>query len=720
MRLACWWLLAGCGAEFARQSEPAMAPPPPPAPAAENPPAGSGARREVGAAKAAMAGQELDGATVLTEEAPKDDEPGGDRPAARAWFPESFLWMPIVETGPTGSTTVPVTVPDTLTTWRVLGLGWSATGAVGGGEGSFRSTLPAYVDLVLPRALYAGDQLAVPVQVVNQAGEALGAPLEVRVRGQAVGGGEVAVDPWGSTTRFVRLDARTPGSWTVAATLGELDAVEKTVEVRPSGRPARIERGGTLAAPRELELAGVGGATPGDLVVTVFPGALGVVVEELALAADRGGGVDEAAYLYALSVRGQALVHGGEADADDLRDLGLRALQRLSRPLRAPDALTACEALPGVRGAEPDTPAGRLAERLAHTVRRGQQPDGLWTMPGGTPQGRGLVAAARCTWALGPDAPLPRLRAASAFARFEAQLAHPVIAAWALAAGLVEGEAADAARGRVRDALETAPDGSRRLPGDPALRVGTPEATALAALALADTPEAADLAAGLLARWSPAWGFGDGTAGLVALDALARVMGGEVPGTVKLRLTVDGQPAGESALDASHPHRPVTLRAPGLDGFGPHRVGLVAEPAVPGLAFTLVSTSWSPWNQPAPAGLDLRVEVPGALRVGQRAELRVTATGPRREVVDLALGLPAGVEVDRALLQSRRPELRFRAEDGVLHLEGVTLDDGRFGLEVPVVPNFAGRLSSGPCSIHAADGGDPFVRVPVAWDIAGG
>lgn len=718
MKHAWVLLLVSCGGyerSAAPDAEPAMAPPPPAAP-----PMG-GAREETSMAREAAANlDEGEGARAARPAAqtPAAEPAEPERAAMRAWFPESFLWMPLVETGPTGSATVPVPVPDTLTTWRVLGLGWSKTGAVGGAEGSFRSTLPAYVDLVLPRALYAGDRLRVPVQVVNQTAEPVQAPLSVTVRGRAVGGGAVALGPWGSATRAVRLDATTPGTWEVSASLGALDAVTKSVEVRPGGRPVRVERGGTLAAPRELAVDGVAGASPGDVVVTVFPGALGVIGRELGLAADRGGGVDEAAYAFALAGRATPLAQGGEVDPDQVRDLQLLALQRLSRPLRAPEPLDACAALPGVSGADADTPAGRLAERLVDVVERGQQPDGLWTTPAGTALGRALVATARCAWALGPEAKLPRLRAASAFSRFAAQLEDPRLSAWAVVAGVVEGEAADAARKRVRDALETAPDGTRRLPGDAALGVGGNEATALAALALADDPRlAADLAAGLLARWTPWGGFGDGTAGLVALDALEAAMGGEVRGSVKLQVTVDGQPAGEGALDPTHPHRPVTLRAPGLAGAGPHTVAVVADPPVPGLAFTLVATSWLPWTQDAPGGLDLRVTVPSGLRAGLRGELRVEATGPAGEVVDVDLGLPAGVEVDRALLAERLSGVTVRAEDGALHLEGLTLIGGRRVLEVPVVPALAGALSSGPSTIRSTRGGDPFVRVPSTWTI---
>ncbi|HND32335.1 MAG TPA: alpha-2-macroglobulin family protein, partial [Myxococcota bacterium] len=109
------------------------------------------------------------------------DGEDGQAPALRSWFPESFLWMPLVQTGPEGTVTVPVQVPDSLTTWRVLALGLTASGAQGGATTTFLSPLPAYVDMNLPSFLYAGDRLSLPVQVVSQQAEPLKGMLSLSV-----------------------------------------------------------------------------------------------------------------------------------------------------------------------------------------------------------------------------------------------------------------------------------------------------------------------------------------------------------------------------------------------------------------------------------------------------------------------------------------------------------------------------------------------------------
>ena len=70
------------------------------------------------------------------QSAPEDAAP------TRSWFPETFLWEPAVVTDASGTATVHVTVPDTLTSWRVVGLAASRDGAQAGATHSFSSTLP--------------------------------------------------------------------------------------------------------------------------------------------------------------------------------------------------------------------------------------------------------------------------------------------------------------------------------------------------------------------------------------------------------------------------------------------------------------------------------------------------------------------------------------------------------------------------------------------------
>ena len=72
---------------------------------------------------------------------------------------------------------MPVKVPDRLTTWRVLALAHSRQGGQAGAVTSFLGTLPTYVDPVVPAFLLAGDEVRLPVQVVNTTDAEVASPL---------------------------------------------------------------------------------------------------------------------------------------------------------------------------------------------------------------------------------------------------------------------------------------------------------------------------------------------------------------------------------------------------------------------------------------------------------------------------------------------------------------------------------------------------------------
>ncbi len=648
-------------------------------------------------------------------------------PAAtpRAWFPESFLWQPLVEVPASGSVTVPVRVPDTLTTWRLLALGQTRSGAQGGAVATFASTLPAYVELVTPTFLYQGDIVRLPVQAVSQQGVAIASSLEVLVDGAAVGGGAVSLAAYGSRTENVSVTATRAGDLRLVARLGDLDSVERVVPVRPVGRPVETVRGGTLAGPRGFGMSAAPGATSGSMVVTVFPGALGIARAELDVAPARGVTLADAAYTYALTGLAGPLASDGSLPPDVLRAAQLRAWQRIARELRTPGVAEATTGLAAVRMAPADSLAGRLAIRLAETLRASQAPDGLWTAASGGTLDASLVQTARAVWALGADNQSNRLRATGAFERYRPRLASPYVAAWGLAAGVVEEGTAEALRVTVREALRTTPDGAKTLRVDAFRSDGAPvseaEATALAILALpADDPARPDLAAGLLGLYDPRHGFGDGETGLLALRALEAVFTGDIPREVVVRVEVDGAEVGRAVLDPAQPYAPVRIVGPGLAGLGEHRVTVVSEPPVAGLAFTALARDYVPWVQAPVGGLDLQVSRP-SLVVGQRADLVVNVSAPSGIALDLSVGLPAGVEPDAttldALVESGRAA-SWRAEDGRVTLTGLRTDGGAWSATLPVTPTLAGALLADATRVWPS--GDPsaaFSRVPERWTI---
>lgn len=708
----------------AERDEGAMGGAAPGAPAAEMAPA------PVQAAKAARGLKSLgyDAAPADGKEAPPPppEPPGGGESApTRAWFPESFLWSPMVEVPASGTVTVDIPVPDTLTTWRVLALGQTRTGAQAGTITTFASTLPAYLDMVTPTFLYTGDVVSLPLLAVSQLGEPLSASLSVTADGASIGGGGVSLAAYGSRAETVSLTARKAGPMTLHATLGELDAVEKIVPVRPVGRPVEQARGGTLAGPRTLTMSATPGAADASIVVNVFAGTLGVVRGELDSAPRRAWSLDDAAYTYAVTGMAAPLVEEGALEAAALRRVQLETWQDIARATRNPGVPEMTSALVGVRMAPADTLAGRLAVRLAEQLRAAQAPDGMWTLGSGAQLDGTLVQSARAVWALGADNQANRLRATGAFERFEARLVSPYVAAWGLAADVVDEASKEKHRKTIRDALTTTPDGAKLLQVDARRPDGSAvtraEATALAILALPkDDPAVPDLAAGLLAQYTPGGGFGDGWTGLLALQALQAVFTGEVPREVTVRVSIDDAEVARGVLDTKHPHAPVRLTAPGLSGTGEHRVTVTSDPPVPGLAFTLVARDYAPWTQAPAAGLELSVSRP-ALAVGQRADLYIQASAPAGMPLDVSLGLPAGVEPDRAALDTmvRNGAIgSWRAEDGRVTLQRVATTGGAWGGIVPVTPTLAGALLADAARVWPSDTPEQvYTRVPERWVI---
>lgn len=92
---------------------------------------------------------------------------GADVPqVARENFPDTAYWNAQVETGADGKAQVSVTLPDTLTTWKVDARGVTASTQVGQAQSEVITTKELLVRPVTPRFFVAGDhvQLAAVVQ----------------------------------------------------------------------------------------------------------------------------------------------------------------------------------------------------------------------------------------------------------------------------------------------------------------------------------------------------------------------------------------------------------------------------------------------------------------------------------------------------------------------------------------------------------------------------
>jgi hypothetical protein len=598
------------------------------------------------------------------DEKAKDEGEGEPAAApARAWFPETFLFAPLVVTNDAGKAKLTAHVPDRLTTWRVLALAHSRAGAQAGSEATFAGTLPTYVEPVVPGFLMSGDEVALPIQVVNTTSEPVTAPLSVELGGATLARpmGTVHVGPEGSMVAYALVRAGGPGTVTVRAALGGTDTVERSFPVHATGRPVTESRSGTLAAPRKLEIALPADAAAEGAVarLRVFPGALALLRSEIGAAAGRGDVAGDA-YALLLAGRGEALLRslGGEPQPAQLRALAIVAGQRVIRAARSPDTVTA--ALLGEAAlAHPQSPVlARLGERLAATVAAGQRPDGTFAGGDGWTLQRLLAASADCVRAVraaapasepgpgpgtggqgaaSPSPPSPpssphlaaaarqrasgaTLRARGAFERNLGRIADGYTAAAILASGVFDDAGATEVRDQLRKlvvaGIQARPDGSRALPvGRGVVRAdGTPpsqvEATALAVLALgadqASRPLVADLGASLLAAYDPAIGFGDGRTNLVALRAVLSLFKDPLPSRITVTLLVHGDDQTPrslvmQALEGTKLREVLAVEVPLGDAAGRHSYEIRAEPPVPGLGYALTLRAFAPWPR-TPAG----------------------------------------------------------------------------------------------------------------------
>lgn len=702
----------------------------------------------VGGLAAAGGGVLADGAFDEDKKLSDPSEAAAEAAPTRAWFPESFLFAPLVKTDAQGSATYEVKVPDRLTTWRVLALAHSKEGAQAGAVTSFLGTLPVYLDVVVPPFLSTGDEVELPIQLVNTTPNRLEKNLNLSSAGVASvsGSGVVTLPPEGSVVRYARLVAKRPGNVKVTAQLAGSDALERSLKVVPTGRPQKEERGGTLAAPRTvaLELPTDLEAESATLRLSVFPGALAVLRSELAACLGRSG-ANEDAYLLLLAGRARGLLGklGGEVDEAGLRTLSLSAAQRALRHTRSNDGMAAVIFAEAAL-AHPDNPVlARLGDRLVTVAAQQQRPDGTffgesgWTVQRllvATADGVQAVRAGASTEAGKRRAARAQLLASGAVERMIGRVEDPYTAAALLSSGAVSGSIADKLRQRVKDALVAKDDGTKVLEvpagvvRTDGVAPGPIEASALAVLALADDASAkpllSDLGATLLGAYRPGPGFGDGRTNLLALRAVLTLFTEPVPSRIEVKVAQDGRVLSSGVLEGDRLKDVVVLEADLPTAAGAHQYQIEANPPVPGLGYTLQVRYFVPWKEETrPQGLELMVDVAKNATAGRPTDVVLRALAPDGAAVSIHHALPAGVVPDKgsleALVQAGTIE-SYSTPDGAVELEVPEREQGQsLLLRYRVVPTLAGKLHATASSIRLADDPEEIRYVPPATWVVG-
>jgi uncharacterized protein YfaS (alpha-2-macroglobulin family) len=94
-------------------------------------------------------------------------EQKGEEPRIREFFPETFVFEPALITNYQGIANLDVTMPDAITTWRITSFASSASGLLGSKLAQLRVFQDFFVDIDLPVALTAGDEISIPIALYN-------------------------------------------------------------------------------------------------------------------------------------------------------------------------------------------------------------------------------------------------------------------------------------------------------------------------------------------------------------------------------------------------------------------------------------------------------------------------------------------------------------------------------------------------------------------------
>ncbi len=212
----------------------------------------------------------------------------------RRYFPETLFWIPELITDEEGRARLTVPLADSITEWRVAMSALSAEGELGAGELPLRVFQDFFVEIDCPAVLTRNDTVDIPVTIFNylDRDEAVTVELDpapgYRIDDESTK--RLTVGPKEAAGLSFRITALEPGRHTflVRALGRELsDAIERSFEVEPDGRPVVDARSGILEGRRdgriEHEIVVPDHAVDGgrDLLLKIYPGTFSQVMEGL-------------------------------------------------------------------------------------------------------------------------------------------------------------------------------------------------------------------------------------------------------------------------------------------------------------------------------------------------------------------------------------------------------------------------------------------------------
>jgi uncharacterized protein YfaS (alpha-2-macroglobulin family) len=223
--------------------------------------------------------QRLISRRVLTPKGGDEGGGGGAEMNARADFRPLAFWLGSVETNRGGTATRTVTLPDTLTTYRIIAVAGDTESRFGSGTASLRVTQPITLTPAFPRFLALSDRASFGALVGNTQAAAADATVTVASLTPAL------LEFQGETTLNTRLEA---GATTIArfdAIARGVGAARVRVSVTAGSHKDAFEMSIPVGAPSRLVTTAAFGDTDDrrveqlSLPAGVAPGAGGLTLE---------------------------------------------------------------------------------------------------------------------------------------------------------------------------------------------------------------------------------------------------------------------------------------------------------------------------------------------------------------------------------------------------------------------------------------------------------
>ncbi|MDX2272275.1 MAG: MG2 domain-containing protein [Cyanobacteriota bacterium] len=194
-------------------------------------------------------------------------------------FRDTAAWFPTIVTDSQGLATVPVPLPDNLTTWRLTARATTAATQVGSARHTLQVSKDLLVRLATPRFLSTGDQLSVTAIVQNQTDQ----PQTVNVQLETPStlqpltapSQRISLPPQGSQRLVWPTQVLAAGATTVRviAQADQLqDAVQLTIPAQPLGRDWRFHESRSLLAGSQTQTISLSlpdSVVPGSLVLQI-------------------------------------------------------------------------------------------------------------------------------------------------------------------------------------------------------------------------------------------------------------------------------------------------------------------------------------------------------------------------------------------------------------------------------------------------------------------